>query len=289
VRATSTVSLSPRSSADLPQVPDRPESVAAEIRRLGIRPSRSLGQSFLTDSFIADAEAALLETPPGVPVLEVGPGLGILTRALLARGRQPLWLIERDRRLAAYLRERFGSGVSLLEGDALSVKWPPVGAMVGNLPFSVATAVLTKALALRIPLWVALVQREVGERLAASPGSRSYGRLTVLAALYGTIERFLPVPASAFCPKPEVEGLVVRFRARSDPLPVPSVPAFENLLRALFSHRRKMLGNILPRVIGVRSRSAPQEAGWPEDWMRRRPEELRPDLYFRLAAVLSSQ
>lgn len=269
-------------SSSLPELPASATAVDAALRRLELRPSRRWGQSFLTDEFIADAEAALLESPPGEPLLEIGPGLGLLTGALLRRGLGPLTVVERDPRLAAHLRREFGSRIEVLEGDALEVELPEVRAVVGNLPFSVATPILQRLWKARVPRVVALLQREVAERLAAEPGSRRYGRLTVLGAFYGTTELFQTVPSSRFFPKPQVDGRLIRFSARVGPLPLPRVEALEELLQSLFSSRRKQLGNLIGRVApGPESWEArAAAAGWPEDWRHRRPEELAPEAFF---------
>lgn len=288
---TSTASSSRRSATDdgtVPPVPERPQEVRATLASLGVRPSKQWGQSFLTDPFVADAEAALVELPPGRPVVEVGGGLGILTAALLRRGIGPLTVIERDRRLARFLTTTFGSRVTILTGDALTLPLPPAEVVVGNLPYSVATPLLLRLFAARIPRVVFLVQREVAERIAAGPGSKRYGRLSIIAQLYGSLELFRTVGPDAFTPRPEVESRIGVHVARSEALPVPSVPAFEELLRRLFSSRRKQLSNLLPRVVPGEERAAEmaRKAGWPEDWHRRRPEELGPNAYFELARVL---
>ncbi|MGA7923809.1 MAG: 16S rRNA (adenine(1518)-N(6)/adenine(1519)-N(6))-dimethyltransferase RsmA [Thermoplasmata archaeon] len=283
---TSTGSSSPRS-------PERAatatrEGISAELERLGVRPKRSWGQSFLTDPFVADAEAALVEVAPGTPVVEVGGGLGMLTEALLRRRITPLTVIERDRQLAAHLRGRFRGEAKVREADALTAEWGRPGALVGNLPFSVATLILVRAFDLRIPRVIALVQREVAERLAAGPGSRVYGRLSILAALHGSVELFQVVAPTTFEPEPEVEGRILRFLRRSGELPVPSEGGFEEMLRRLFSGRRKQLANLLPRVTprGTSPEELARAAGWPKDWEHRRPETLRPEDFFALARSL---
>ena len=269
-------------------MPERPDDVRARLRQLGVRPSKGWGQSFLTDPFVADAEAALAEVGPGRPVVEIGGGLGILTAALIRRGLGPLTVVERDRRLAGHLRAAFGDRISVVVDDALDVELPPADVVFGNLPYSVATPILVRLFALRVPRIVFLVQREVAERLAAAPGSKSYGRLTILAALYGEVELFRGVGAEAFTPTPEVESRLGVHVARPGALPVPSVPRFEAIARTLFSARRKQLGNLLPRL-ATPARTAEElarAAEWPVDWARRRPEELPPEAFFALARVL---
>jgi 16S rRNA (adenine1518-N6/adenine1519-N6)-dimethyltransferase len=290
VSRTSTGSLSRRDlrpTANPFSVPTRPEEVDAALRELGVRPSKRWGQSFLLDPFVADAIAALAAPSPGQPVVEVGGGLGILTAALARRGIEPLTVIERDRRLARYLRERFGPRITVQEVDAAKANLPVDGLVVGNLPYSATTPILLRLLARRTPRIVALVQKEVAQRLAASAGSRTYGRLSILAALYGTTELFQEVPRSSFYPLPAVDGQVLVHTARAGPLPVPSVERLERVARLLFSSRRKQLGNLLPKFGGGRDAAdaLALAAGWPIDWKRRRPEELPPEAFFRLASL----
>jgi len=290
---TSTASSSRRSGAAgaVPPVPERPDEVRAALESLGIAPSKAWGQSFLTNPFIADAEAALVEVPPGRPVVEIGGGLGVLTAALVRRGLRPLTVVERDPRLAGFLRTSFGDRVEVVEGDALAVDLPPAECIVGNLPYSVATPILLRLFERRVPRIVFLVQREVAERLAAGPGSKEYGRLSIVARLYGTVELFRTVPANAFTPHPKVESRLAVHVARSDPLPVPSVPRFERAVRVLFASRRKQLGNLLPRLAPSRAAAdaLAENAGWPADWRRLRPEDLPPESYFSLARALDAR
>ena len=289
---TSTASSSRRSAAegaDVPRVPERPDEIRETLAELGVRPSKEWGQSFLTDPFVADAEAALVELPPGRPVVEVGGGLGVLTAALLRRGIGPLTVIERDRRLAEFLSATFGQRIRVVVGDALEVPLPSAEAVIGNLPYSMATPILVRLFEARTPRVVFLVQREVAERLAAGPGSKRYGRLSILARLYGSVELFRTVGPAAFSPRPEVESRIGVHVDRGGPLPVPSVPRFEEVLHQLFSSRRKQLSNLLPRVVRnpASAEAIVRRAGWPDDWGHRRPEELPPEAFFALARALS--
>jgi 16S rRNA (adenine1518-N6/adenine1519-N6)-dimethyltransferase len=292
VSRTSTASSSPRKRTEPSEfgVPERPEEIQRTLAALGVRPSRSWGQSFLTDPFVADAEAALIEVPAGQPLVEIGGGLGILSAAILRRGLGPLTVVERDPRLAGFLRSTFGDRVRVVVGDALEVELPDAACVIGNLPYSVATPILLRLLERRTPRVVFLVQREVAERLAASPGSKQYGRLSLVARLYGEVELFRTVSARAFVPVPEVESRLGVHVARSGPPPVPSVPVFERAVRTLFSSRRKQLGNLLPRLATPRLDAAAlaEAAGWPEGWSQLRPEELPPEAFFALARVLGT-
>ncbi|MHB1434996.1 MAG: 16S rRNA (adenine(1518)-N(6)/adenine(1519)-N(6))-dimethyltransferase RsmA [Thermoplasmata archaeon] len=275
------------SALTLEGVPERPEEIDATLQRLGVRPTRARGQSFLTDAFVADAEAALVDRSSGGRIVEIGGGLGLLTRALIRRGDRPT-VVERDPRLVGHLRRVFGSSIDLHAMDALEFNWRPDDRMVGNLPFVIGTPLIVRALKARIPQIVVLLQAEVAERIAAVPGGADYGRLSILVRLYATPELFQRVPSRAFYPPPEVDGQIATLTARSGDLPVPSVDRLESIVRALFSGRRKQLGNLLPKVAGSRSAAAlARTADWPEGWERRRPQELPPEAYFRLAAALS--
>ena len=269
-------------------VPTHPSDVLATLKQLGVAPSKGWGQSFLTDPFVADAEAALIGSAGADGVLEVGGGLGILTAAILRRRPGPVTVIERDPRLAGFLRTTFGDQIRLIEGDALDVELPRVGCAIGNLPYSAATAILGRLFALRVPRVVFLVQREVAERLAAGPGSKAYGRLSIFARLYGTVELYRTVGPEAFSPRPEVESRIGVHTARASALPVPHVPTLERAVATLFSSRRKQLGNLLPRLTASRAEAdrLAAEAGWPPDWSGRRPEELDPEAFFALARAI---
>ena len=249
-----------------------------------MRPAKRWGQSFLIDPFVADAEAALVDLAPGRPVLEIGGGLGILTAALLRRGLGPLTVLERDPRLAEFLRATFGRRVRVIAADALEVGLPPADCVVGNLPYSVASPILRRLFEAKVPRIVFLVQREVAERIAAGPGSKQYGRLSIWARYYGTVELFRTVGPDAFAPRPEVEGRLAVHVAR--PGRLPAAPAvLERIVSTVFSARRKQLGNLVPRLFASRDEAdrLARAAGWPRDWPRQRPEELAPELYFALA------
>lgn len=275
-------------------VPGNAAEVASALEGLELSPTKSRGQSFLTDPFVADAEAALVGTAPGQPVLEVGGGLGVLTRALLRRDIGPLTVIEKEPRLAAFLRYHFGDRIVVVEGDALVEPIPKVRAVVGNLPFSIATQLLMRWFQESVPRVVALVQKEVGDRLAAGPGSKTYGRISILAAFYGTVECHQSVPAAAFYPVPSVAGRIVAFERRRGPSPVHSLPTLEALLDTLFASRRKQLGNLLPRALAQLheprlAAEVAHRAEWPSEWERLRPESLAPAAYFRLVNTLGER
>ncbi len=286
---TSTGSSSRRDgSSDLPDVPARPDEIEEALGRLGVRPSRGLGQSFLTDPFVADALAALAVPAGEEPVFEVGGGLGIVTRALLRRGLRRLTVVERDPRLVRHLARTFEGRLVVVHADALRFPFPAEAVAVGSLPYAIATPLLLSRMRAGQARIAVLVQNEVAERFAAAPGSREYGRPTILARLFGDTELFQEVPAEAFHPRPKVAGRLLVYRSRRGPLPVPSVEGLERVVRLLFSSRRKQLGNLVSRLTGSAGDSFALAAAarWPPGWERLRPEELEPAAYFRLAALL---
>ncbi len=280
---TSTGSSSPRDAGGA-VVPSSHAETAAALDRLGIRPSRALGQSFLADPFIADAESALLDGDVSGPVVEIGGGLGVLTRALLRRGVRDLTVVERDPRLAEHLTRAFGPAVRVREADALAVDFSGVRTVVGNLPFSRASEILLRLFESGVGRIVVLVQREVAERLAAAPGGRAYGRLTLAARWYGTAETFAVVPSRAFYPTPKVSGQLVRLVRRDGPGPDVDRRRFDRVVSTLFRHRRKQLKNLVPALADPGdARALARAAGWPDDWERRRPEELDFEQFVALA------
>ena len=281
--------------------PEGPERLPRDSRgmeelleALGLFPRRSQGQNFLLDPAVARDVASLLPAPRGAPVVEIGGGLGALSLALVEAGREPLTVIERDPRLSAFLATNLPSRVRVLTADALTVRLPAARHFAGNLPFRGATEILLRLLGSGMEAGVFLVQEEVADRLAASAGSREYGRLTVRFALEGRFSPGRQVPSSAFYPPPRVRGRVVVWEREHPTLPRPLEGCLEKLLAGAFAHRRKMLGGTLPGVLrawGGSPRERPErllaQANWPEDWPRRRAEEIPPEAYRSLAERLA--
>lgn len=226
---------------------------------------RRFGQHFLADEFLVDGIVRGAGVSPGDRVLEVGPGLGILTRALLRAGAD-LTAVELDRDLAAYLREALPA-VRLIEGDAARLDWAEVcpgqgWKIVANLPYNVGTGLVVDWLRgpRRFASLTVMLQWEVVQRLLAPPGSKTYGAVSVLAAAYAEGRLLRKVPPGAFHPPPKVESAVVHFDLQAEPR-LEGVPAahFETVVRAGFAQRRKTLVNSLasrwPREVTVQALS----------------------------------
>jgi 16S rRNA (adenine1518-N6/adenine1519-N6)-dimethyltransferase len=267
----------------------------ASLRRLrsfGIRPNRELGQNFLIDDNILRVIGTAAALDPGDVVLEVGGGLGVLSEFLAPRVAH-LHVVEVDRSLEPALREALEpfENATLHLTDALKLDFaqldPVPDKVVANLPYGVAATVLLKSIA-ELPaagLWVAMVQREVAERLAAAPGGKSYGATSVLAQLACEVRLLRKVPRTVFQPEPNVDSALLVLRRRAAAPPGELVA----LVHAAFAHRRKALGGSLalspgaPDDIRDAARAALESLGQPAD---ARAERIPPDEWPRLAEAI---
>jgi 16S rRNA (adenine1518-N6/adenine1519-N6)-dimethyltransferase len=253
-----------------------------------------LGQNFLVDRNILDVIERLASLGPDDVVLEVGGGPGILSERLASRvGR--LHVVEVDRGLEEPLREVLApfDGVTLHFGDALELDLagldPPPTKVVANLPYGVAATVILRTLdeLPSVTSWVVMVQREVGERLAASPGTAAYGVPSVLAQLSADVRVLRPISRTVFRPVPNVDSVLVGL-TRTGPAPEPTL---RGLVHDAFAHRRKALAGSLALApdaapgVRERARAALTELGHPPDERAERlsPEEFR-ELERRLRA-----
>jgi 16S rRNA (adenine1518-N6/adenine1519-N6)-dimethyltransferase len=258
--------------------------VAALLEDNGLRPSRALGQNFVVDPNTVRRIARLAGVGPGDRVVEIGAGLGSLTLALAETGATVL-AVEVDRGVLPLLRSVVEpSGVRVIEGDALRLDWdellgPGPWTLVANLPYNVATPLVADLLDGQpaITRMLVMVQREVGERLAARPGDDAFGAVSVKVRYWATASILGRVPATVFLPRPNVESVLVEIRRR--PAPAVATPPAElfALVRAGFAHRRKMLRGALAGVVGAEmfARAGVDPSG--------RAEELDVDAWGRLA------
>lgn len=276
------------------------------MRQFDVRPDRELGQNFLVDSNILGVIGGLAELRGDDVVLEVGGGVGVLSEYLAARVGH-VHVVELDERLRPALEDAVGAApnVTVHWGDVMRVDLaamrPRPGKVVANLPYGVAAGALLRTIE-ELPavgLWVAMVQREVGERLAAAPGSRVYGAPSVLAQLACEVRVARAIPRAVFYPVPNVDSVLVAMR-RTAPASPPKVRA---LVRDAFAHRRKTLVRSLALAAAARRedggatsivhigmtydgdavRAALAELGHPADV---RAERLPPDAFRALAEAL---
>jgi 16S rRNA (adenine1518-N6/adenine1519-N6)-dimethyltransferase len=267
------------------------------IRRHGLRARKSLGQNFLLDLNLTARIARAAGPLVGVDVVEIGPGPGGLTRALLAAGARRVVAIERDQRAIAALEEiaaRYPGRLEIVAGDALDFDPRPLlgGAparVVANLPYNVATALLISWLTLEPwPPWydrlVLMFQREVAERIAANPGSKSYGRLSVLAQWRCEARTLFDVAGKAFVPAPKVTSSLVSLIPREAPL-VCERGALERVTEAAFGQRRKMLRQSL-KTLGTDPLALLERANIEPT---ARAEEIPPEGFVALARAFAAR
>ncbi len=202
----------------------------------------------------------------GEDVLEVGPGLGALTRFI--KGYRKLYLIELQRDLESYLRENFPDAI-LIMGDALQVDWPKFDIFVSNLPYNISTPLLEKLQLTEFKMGVITIQKEVAERILASPGSKDYSRLSVGMQLRFNVEKCFDIPPSEFKPEPKVYSTVLRIKPSGMKIP----EGFDDFLRKIFSTRRKMISTIIG------------DSSLP----RRRAEEFSPQELLTLYSKINEQ
>lgn len=233
-----------------------------------MRPNKRLGQHFLTDPGILNRIADALDLQPGETVIEVGPGRGSLTEVLLARGAKVI-AIEKDARL---VDARF------VQGDALHVDWHALVTerfkVVGNIPYNITSPLIEKALTPPLPERIVfLVQLEVAQRLAAPPGSKTYGGLSIGVQAQCRVEQLFTVQPGSFRPAPKVKSALVRLTPLAEPLVRPEeVAPFRAFVTACFSKRRKQLKNVVPGRDLIAMGFDPTV----------RPERLAPEAFVRL-------
>ncbi len=277
-----------------------PSEVRAFLARHHLAAHRDRGQNFLVDDRLAAKLVALAGVEGGDTVLEIGTGLGLLTRALAARATRVI-SIEVDAGLVRALREErsLPANVELVHADALALDLRALTAgaagplrAVGNLPYAVASPLLRRLLDLRDRLadWSVMVQREVAERITARPGSRAYGSLAVIHAWCVTAQRALDLHPRCFHPVPRVTSRFLRLTPRDGggegDLRPGELDRLEPWLRGAFGHRRKTLRGALRAAAPDRADPGPllAELGIPE---RARPAELAPGTWLQLARRLA--
>jgi len=258
--------------------------IDATLREIRVSPVKTLGQNFLHDRNLARWIVEKAELTPDDYVVEIGPGLGALTEFILESGARVL-AIEKDLRLADFLRKRFGnSRLEIIHGDALEFDVrrlfaEPRVKLLGNLPYYIASQLLLKFTKYPSPisLWLLMLQKEMARRISAVPGTSDYGALSLILQLQYRVEFLRSVPATVFLPAPDVDSAFVRIAPRrADELPPHDPERFFQLVRQGFSQRRKQLRNLLrteisrwdeaATALGFDARARAEELGL-EQWI----------------------
>lgn len=269
-----------------------------------VRPKKQLGQHFLTDQEVAQKIANTVDACPGLPILEVGPGMGVLTQYLLPKGR-PVKVVEIDTESVAYLKEHMPQlGEDILEDDFLRMPLDRIFSgnpfvLTGNYPYNISSQIFFRMLEYRdlIPCCTGMIQREVALRMAAAPGSRTYGILSVLLQAWYDIEYLFTVDEHVFCPPPKVKSAVIRLTRNS----VTSLPCQEALFRKVvkttFNQRRKTLRNNIRPLLTQIDTEQTGKGIQPKDhteWLaqplfQKRPEQLSVQDFIQLTLSLQEE
>jgi 16S rRNA (adenine1518-N6/adenine1519-N6)-dimethyltransferase len=214
------------------------------LLKLGVRAQKSLRQHFLLDEAVIKRQVDYADIKKGERVLEIGPGLGFLTSALIDSGARVI-AIETDHKFCQYLRDKFGDKIELLCADATQIDFPEFDKVVSNIPYNISSEITFKILEGKFDLAVIMYQKEFAERLVAGEASAIYGRLSVMAAYRADCELLEIVPRRAFWPEPKIDSAIVRMKSRPPRFKPKDERLFVEVVRVLFSHRRKMIANAL--------------------------------------------
>ena len=269
-----------------------------------VRPKKQLGQHFPTDQDVACRIADTVDASPALPILEVGPGMGVLTQYLLPKGR-PVKVVEIDTESVAYLKENMPQlGENILGDDFLRMPLDQVFGgqpfvLTGNYPYNISSQIFFRMLEYRdlIPCCTGMIQREVAQRMAAGPGSRTYGILSVLLQAWYSVEYLFTVDEHVFCPPPKVKSAVIRLtRNEVSSLPCNEV-LFRRVVKTTFNQRRKTLRNNIRPLLAQIDNEQREKGLQPKDhteWLaqelfQKRPEQLSVQDFISLTLSLQQE
>jgi 16S rRNA (adenine1518-N6/adenine1519-N6)-dimethyltransferase len=253
-----------------------------------VRAKKHLGQHFLTDLNIAKRIADSLPENHPSKVLEVGPGMGVLTQFLLQQKETDLSVVEIDTESVVYLREHYPE-LKIIEGDFLRLDlssfFSESFALIGNFPYNISSQIFFKLLEYRnqIPCCVGMIQKEVAERLAEAPGSKTYGILSVLLQAYYDIEYLFTVNENVFNPPPKVKSAVIRLTRNQRQALGCDEKLFTQIVKATFGQRRKQLRNTLKPFVKEESNLL------ADDYFMKRPEQLSVDDFIGITKRIEGQ
>lgn len=242
-----------------------------------VRPKKNLGQHFLTDLNIAKAIADTVDACPDIPILEVGPGMGVLTQYLTQKGRD-VKVVEIDTESVEYLNEKYPSlhdniiGEDFLRMDLKTIFNGNKFVLTGNYPYDISSQIFFKMLDNKdlIPCCTGMIQREVAQRMASAPGTKAYGILSVLIQAWYDVEYLFTVDENVFNPPPKVKSAVVRITRNSVTDLGCDWQLFRRVVKTVFNQRRKMLRVSLKQIFS----DAPSDGFYEKDIMTKRPEQL---------------
>ena len=273
-------------------MPLSPTATRELLNSLGHHPRKSLGQNFLVDANIVQKSLKMAAVTPGDTVVEIGPGLGTLTRALLDAGAI-VWAVEQDQRLATHLSEtlerEFPDRFNLIEGDALDLplaRMPEAVAhqgfkIVANLPYAISTPWMDRILHGPLPSqMVLMLQLEAAQRYVASPGTKQFGPISIVIQSAFDSRPGHKVPATCFHPRPDIESFLIHLTKKESPFIF--APEVHQLMRDCFQQRRKQISSLL------RSRLADSGSAWIQEFQeyglngKSRPEQIPAEIWQKI-------
>ena len=258
-----------------------------------VKPKKNLGQHFLTDLNIARQIADTVDACPDIPVLEIGPGMGVLTQYLVEKPRE-VKAVEIDTESVAFLYDKFPKlrenilGEDFLLMDLTKVFDGKQFVLTGNYPYDISSQIFFKMLEYKdlIPCCTGMIQREMAQRMAAAPGSKAYGILSVLIQAWYDVEYLFTVDENVFNPPPKVKSAVIRM-TRNDVTDIGcDEKLFKRMVKTVFNQRRKMLRVSLRQIFNT---GKPTNGFYEQDIMTKRPEQLSIDQFVELTNMVEAQ
>lgn len=254
-----------------------------------VKPKKFLGQHFLTDLKVASNIADTVDACPDLPVLEVGPGMGVLTQYIIPKGRE-FKVVEIDFESVPYLHDHFPElGDNIIEGDFLQMDLKTVFdgrpfVLTGNYPYNISSQIFFKMVENKelIPCCTGMIQKEVAERMAAEPGSKVYGVLSVLIQAWYDVEYLFTVNENVFNPPPKVKSAVIRLTRNNKESLGCDEKLFRRIVKTVFTQRRKMLRNPMKQIVG---KDCPMLT---DELFNKRPEQLSVQDYIDLTNRVSA-
>ncbi|MBS3782672.1 MAG: ribosomal RNA small subunit methyltransferase A, partial [Candidatus Thermoplasmatota archaeon] len=233
------------------------KSVKDRLRKLGVKPTKGLGQNFLEEGNIAKKIVKHANITKSDKILEIGPGLGVLTDYIVERAGKTI-LIEKDKGLTSYLEGRYSNyEIEIIQGDVLEVELPDFDSVVSNLPFSISSPVTFKLLKCDFKVGILTYQQQFAERMTAKVGEKEYSRLSVMVSVYAEVEKLFNISKKSFHPPPKVDASVIRLIPSKPDFDLKNQEIFSKVVKELFNYRRKKIKNALKTGLDVKAEKVP--------------------------------
>jgi 16S rRNA (adenine1518-N6/adenine1519-N6)-dimethyltransferase len=212
------------------------------LKSMGLEPNKRLGQSFLIDEHVVDDQIAFANLTKADIVLEIGPGLGILTNKLAEHVRKVIG-IEYDKKLYSYLKTEVPGNVEIIHGDALASDFPKFNKVVSNIPYQISSPLIFKLIDYQFTLAILMLQSEFARRLGAQPNTKEYSRLTIMTSYYYDVELLSNVSKTSFYPEPKIDSQLIKLSPKKARKTARDEHLFSDLIKIVFGERRKMMKN----------------------------------------------